>query len=183
MNMKEEIKTKNRIGILDRQAMVDAIDTTIVEMKKIYNGMSKDQKQGGPCFVWISVKKSDNMNLLNLFDVYGSEVSMMYYGAGEDKKSFYHLIKTIDAYLPYTDEIVDSLRTAQDHDAIVHEDCTSETIAREHPYFQVYFDFKENNGNCFCHDSPYYAEKVYRFLLGQLERLGIQGKIEVINDL
>ncbi len=191
MNIKEEIKTKNRIGVLDKEALKDAVATTIAEMKKIhkriydgavydYHGNPKgiptvildDHRYDFCGWVWMVFEKPKNKQLLDLFEKFGTDSSNRIC----DEKVLYHLKKS---EVPLAEE------TDDDASEYMISMGVSETTAMrdwKQQHFEVRFDFEDNEGNDFHDQSMLFKEDIYEFLLSQLKLFGVDAEIKTMAD-
>lgn len=174
MNKRKEIKITEKA--IDKQALKEAVDATILNMKEIYkkiNGGDVREPRYTFCgWAWLLLKKSANKQLFDLFEKYAPE----YPHRVDNKKDLYHLTRSDVPLAEETDN------TASEQ-ALSSGWCeTDKTEKWKNQHFEVRFDFKDNDGNAFCDQSLQYKEEVYGFLFSQLKPFGINAEIKTLAD-
>lgn len=192
--MKKEIKTKNRIGVLDKEALKEAVATTMAEMKKIhkkiYDGAVYDY-HGNPkgiptvflketrydtCgWAWMVFGKVKNKQLFDLFEAYGSKVPDDEIDI-DNKRVLYHLTRSD---VPPAENLDDD---ASEYMISMGISETSAMRDWKQQHFEVRFDFKDDGGNDFYDQSQLFKEEVYTFLLTQLKPFGLDAEIKTMAD-
>jgi len=160
----------NKTSVLTAGALKEAIDLTILQMKKIYIGIFKDPRYYSDGFIWLLLEKLGNAPLLTFFEKYGTKPLQGIC----NERVLYHLTKS-DAPII---EIIDNNASEYTVSSALCD--TGKTAKWRKQHFWLQFDFMDNDGNSFSDQSLPYKKEIYKFLKDQFECLGIKAEIEIM---